>query len=128
MQVIPRSWVATENTLREPAYNIFHGMKILDFATQKWGDQLGLAHYNCSEHGVKNDECGSNGGVHYADKILLYWLPIFRAELSVIAGEEEDSVVGGWLSELGYRTGTGKWDRAERFDKLLELKGLEHGV
>ena len=113
MQVIPRTWTGTEKQLREPAYNIFVGMKILNFSVHEWGTRLGLAHYNCSEDGVANDACGSAGGLRYADRILEYWLPMFRAELSVMAGEEEGRI-GIWLSELGYRTGTGKWSRLER--------------
>lgn len=113
MQVIPRVWTGTQNQLREPPYNIYIGMKILDFSRAKWGTRLGLAHYNCSENGVEHDKCGNNGGVHYAERVLSYWLPMFRAELTVMAGEEE-GVVGEWLAELGYGTGLGRWDWMER--------------
>jgi hypothetical protein len=113
MQVIPRVWTGTESQLRNPAYNIYVGMKILSFSQDKWGTMLGLAHYNCSENSVADDQCGTNGGINYAKRVLEYWLPMFRAELAVMAGEE-DGRVGDWLHKLGYRNGLGKWDRAER--------------
>jgi hypothetical protein len=78
--------------------------------------EKGLAHYNCSEESVENDECGDHGGMNYAQKVLCYWLPMFRAELAVMAGEE-DGRIKDWLVELGYGTGLGKWDRIEQ---LLE--------
>ena len=109
MQVIPRIWTGTEKQLREPPYNIYVGMKILNFAVHEWGTRLGLAHYNCSEEGVANDACGTKGGLNYADRILDYWLPMFRAELTVMAGEEEGRIKN-WLIDLGYGTGFGEWD------------------
>jgi hypothetical protein len=116
MQVIPRIWTGTESQLRDPAYNIFVGMKILAYAQDEWGTEIGLAHYNCSEHGVKHDTCGEYGGMNYSEKVLSYWLPMFRAELAVLAGEEEGRIKD-WLVELGYGTGLGRWDRIEQ---LLE--------
>ena len=116
MQVIPRVWTGTENELRNPAYNIFVGMKILAYAQGEWGVELGLAHYNCSEKAVATNSCGTNGGIFYARRVLQYWLPMFRAELAVIAGEEEGRIKD-WLIDLGYGTGLGRWDRIEQ---LLE--------
>jgi len=104
MQVIPRNWTGTRTQLLNPAYNIYVGMRMLDFSTQKWGVRLGLAHYNCSEEGVRNDACGSKGGLNYADRILEYWMPVFKAELFVLASDNE------WLASLGYQRGYGRWD------------------
>jgi len=106
MQVIPRSWTGTRTQLLNPAYNLYVGMRMLNFSTQKWGVRLGLAHYNCSEEGVRNDACGSKGGLNYADRILDYWVPVFRATLWVRAGE--DDLIGDWLKDLGYEDKLGE--------------------
>jgi len=107
LQVGPRSWTGTRKQLLNPAYNLYVGMRMLDFSTQKWGVRLGLAHYNCSEEGVRNDACGSKGGKNYADRILKYWLPVFQAELFVLASDND------WLASLGYQRGYGKWEEEE---------------
>ena len=112
MQIGPRSWIGTRGRLLDPGTNIRTGMRILSQALkQANGDiRLALAHYNCGEIRVENGKCGSNGGFAYADRVLDYWAPIFRAELVVIAGNTEYPEIQEWLAELGYLYGMGKWD------------------
>jgi len=111
MQVISRSWTGTVEQLKRPEYNVFVGMRMLHAILDKAdGDiRLALALYNCGEEGVTNDACGRHGGLAYADRVLNYWIPTFRAELVVRAAE--DDYIGAWLAGLGYLYGTGQWDR-----------------
>ena len=80
MQVIPRSWTASESRLFTPSINIYWGMYILDRSLNlaEMDLRYGLAYYNCYIEKVHNDGCGSKGGVHYADKILTFWLPLIE--------------------------------------------------
>ena len=111
MQVISRSWTGTVEQLKRPEDNVFVGMRMLHAILDKAdGDiRLALALYNCGEEGVTNDACGRHGGLAYADRVLNYWIPTFRAELVVRAAE--DDYIGAWLAGLGYLYGTGQWDR-----------------
>ena len=111
MQIIARSWTGTKEQLKRPEYNTFVGMRMLHAILEKAdGDiRLALAAYNCSFEGVAEDRCGRHGGMEYADKVLEYWLPVFRAELVVRAAEDDH--IGTWLAGLGYLYGTGQWDR-----------------
>ncbi len=81
MQVTPRAWTAPAEMLRIPRVNIYWGMWILDRSIAKAnGDvRLGLAYYNCSAEAVHADRCGPRGGLNYADDVLSFWLPMFRA-------------------------------------------------
>ena len=115
MQIISRSWTGTKEQLKRPEYNTFVGMRMLHAILEKAdGDiRVALAAYNCDWSGIEgasgpeDDLCGAHGGYAYADRILAYWVPIFRAELVVAAADNE------WLAELGYLYGTGRWDREE---------------
>ena len=111
MQVISRSWTGTVEQLKRPEYNVFVGMRMLHAILDKAGGdiRLALAAYNCGWEGVESDDCGTHGGLEYADKVLKYWVPVFRAELVVRAAE--DDYIGAWLAGLGYLYGTGQWDR-----------------
>ena len=109
LQIIARSWTGTKEQLKRPEYNIFVGMRMLHAILGKAdGDiRLALARYNCGDEGVAEDRCGRYGGLEYADKVLEYFVPVFRGELVVLAADNE------WLAELGYLYGTGRWDRIE---------------
>lgn len=109
MQIIARSWTGTKEQLKRPEYNTFVGMRMLHAILDKAdGDiRLALAAYNCGWEGVEQEDCGRYGGLEYADKVLEYWVPVFRAELVVLAADNQ------WLAELGYLYGTGRWDRIE---------------
>lgn len=79
MQVIPKSWYDI-NPCGGPWGNMVLGMRILLGARGMAIDrdlpfEYGLAFYNCSEKGVMNDGCGSQGGLNYAEKVLTFWLP-----------------------------------------------------
>ena len=79
MQVIPRPWYAD---VRQNGMNVYVGMYILDRSIDLAdGDvRLALAFYNCGVPKVEADACGTKGGVHYADKVLDFWLPFFIQE------------------------------------------------
>jgi len=79
MQVIPRDWLPD---VRSDSMNVYTGMYILDRSIDiADGDvRYALAFYNCGEPKVLADECGTKGGLHYADKVLNFWLPLFSKE------------------------------------------------
>ncbi len=79
MQVIPRDWLPD---VRSDGMNVYTGMLILDRSiTIADGDvRYALAAYNCGFVKVDADECGTKGGVHYADKVLNFWKPLFSKE------------------------------------------------
>ncbi len=109
LQVGPRPWFVTREQLRDPVYNIYKGMDLLaDTLRQSEDIRHALAGYNCGLNRLANDLCGRHGGWAYADKVLDYWLPVFRAELTVRAGEND--LIGNWLATLGYREGLGQWE------------------
>ena len=110
MQIIARSWTGTKEQLKRPEYNTFVGMRMLHAILGKAdGDiRLALAAYNCGWEGVEEDDCGNHGGRRYAARVLDYYVPTFRAELVVRAGDRD--IIGNWLAGLGYLYGTGKWD------------------
>ena len=109
MQVISRSWTGTVEQLKRPEYNVFVGMRMLHAILDKAdGDvRLALAAYNCSFEGVAEDRCARYGGLECADKVLEYFVPVFRGELVVLAADNK------WLAELGYLYGTGRGDRED---------------
>jgi soluble lytic murein transglycosylase-like protein len=88
MQVIPRSWTATAGTLEDPATNIYWGMRILwltlndDKHNPTHDVALALGAYNCGWPKLAADDCGSMGGIHYAERVLGFWLPRIVAELA----------------------------------------------
>ena len=122
MQVGPRSWLGTETQLKDPAFNIFVGMRMLSSTLEKTdGDiRFALGAYNCGFVGLFRNRCGRWGGLAYADKILDYWLPVFRAELTVRAGEDDE--VGEWLASLGYREGLGDWEVMPETEEVEECR------
>lgn len=77
MQVIPRPWLPD---VRSNAMNIYTGMYILDRCIElSDGDILkALAYYNCGVDKVERDACGARGGIHYAEDVLSFWLPLFK--------------------------------------------------
>ncbi|MHC4240369.1 MAG: lytic transglycosylase domain-containing protein [Planctomycetota bacterium] len=111
MQVGPRSWTGTRKQLLQPSFNVYVGMRMLAgsmFWTEGGADiRTAMGAYNCGFTGLEKDLCGSAGGYKYADRILNYWVPAFRAELVV------EAAFNGWLAELGYLDGFGKWDVVE---------------
>jgi len=108
-QIIARSWTGTPDQLKRPEYNLFVCMRMMSAILDKTdGDvRMALAWFNCGEEKVANDACGTHGGYSYADRVLGYFVPVFQAELVVLAADNE------WLAELGYLYGTGRWDRVE---------------
>ncbi len=110
LQIGPRPWIGTRQQLLNPAFNIYKGMDLLsDIQRQTEGDiRRSMALYNCGATGLDADLCGNYGGWNYADRILEEFVPIFRAELTVRAGE--DDLIGEWLATLGYDEGLGKWE------------------
>ncbi len=113
MQVGPRDWLATREQLLNPGINVRIGMAMLnDILRQTEGDlRLALAAYNCGFAGVEKNWCGTYGGYAYADRIIDYWLPVFRAGLWTRAGEDND--LGIWLGGVGYGDGFGNWFKEE---------------
>jgi hypothetical protein len=74
---------STERLL-DPALNTLWGMRILNGAIEiAEGDiRLGTALYNCwPPEKVLADGCGSRGGLHYADRVLEHFYPVFLARL-----------------------------------------------
>lgn len=121
MQVGPRPWIGTREQLRNPSYNVYKGMDLLaDTLRQSEDIRHALAGYNCGLKRLAEGLCGRYGGWAYADKVLDYWLPVFRAELVVRAGE--DDLLGDWLATLGYREGLGEWQKEEDAWDILCLK------
>ena len=113
MQIIPRSWTGTRTQLQDPGFNLYVGMRMLS-ATLKQTDgdlRRSLGAYNCGFEKLDAGRCGRYGGYAYADRILDYWVPVFRIRL---AGEAIiPDRVGDWLATLGYRWGLGKWHKQE---------------
>ena len=118
MQVGPRSWIGTRARLLDSAYNIYTGMRLFSDTLEKSGNDVrrALGAYNCGFVGLDANLCGSRGGLAYADRILDYWVPVFRANLWMRAGE--DDLIGDWLTELDYGDGLGKWDVESSVDVM----------
>ena len=113
MQIIPRSWTGTRTQLEQPAFNIYVAMRMLSAVLDQTDGNLRrtLALYNCGEVGLDAGRCGRYGGYAYADRIMDYWIPVFRVRL---AGEAiTPDRVGDWLATLGYRWGLGQWYKQE---------------
>jgi len=115
MQIIPRSWTGTQTQLEQPGFNIYIGMWMLSATLQQTDGNLrrALAGYNCGlikldANGPKQVyNCGLYGGYAYADRIIDYWVPVFRIRLAEEAMTPDR--VGDWLAKLGYRGGLGRW-------------------
>jgi hypothetical protein len=82
MQVIWKPWfdVSKSGLCSSNWTNIKKGIRILDGAVKIAQDKeldlrYGLAYYNCSVESVHSDGCGSQGGLHYADSVLGFWVP-----------------------------------------------------
>ncbi|KKL28336.1 hypothetical protein LCGC14_2376170 [marine sediment metagenome] len=122
MQIAPFSWRPSVSQLKNPSINIQWGMGILDTVQgQTEGDiRRSLALYNCGETGLNAGLCGRHGGWAYSDRLLDYWVPVFRAELTVRAGEHD--LIGTWLAELGYRYGMGRWEVMSETEVMPEEK------
>ena len=98
MQVVPRPWLFSEGELRNSSTNVYAGMYLLYSA---WDNptrnparsmRLALAAYNCGWEKLEAGRCVEYGGLAYADQVLGFWLPRFRAACSgcstlVAAGE-----------------------------------------
>ena len=113
MQIIPRSWTGTRTQLQDPGFNLYVGMRMLSGTLQQTDGDLrrSLGAYNCGFVGLDAGLCGRYGGYAYADRIIGYWVPVFRMRL---AGEAITSDrVGDWLATLGYRWGLGRWHKLE---------------
>lgn len=119
MQVGPRDWLGTREQLLSPGINIRVGMSMLhDILEQTRGNlRFALAAYNCGFKGVEINRCGSHGGYKYADRIINYWLPVFRDTLWARAGE--DDLIGAWLREFGYTEHFGDWEEELECQKVL---------
>jgi soluble lytic murein transglycosylase-like protein len=70
--------------LLDPALNTLWGMRILNGAIEiaegEW--RLGVATFNCwPPEKVLADGCGSRGGLHYADRVIEHFYPVFLARL-----------------------------------------------
>jgi len=76
MQVIPRDWLPDAKNNNT---NVLAGMYILDGCLElSDGDvELALAYYNCGVDKVERNACGPRGGIHYAEDVLTFWLPLF---------------------------------------------------
>jgi hypothetical protein len=92
MQVIPKDWFPeNEHELcTSPFANIRAGMRILQGAIDMSQDRneslnYGIAYYNCSEKSAHSDQCGPTGGLHYADRVLNFWLPRVETRLRACA-------------------------------------------
>jgi hypothetical protein len=122
MQIISRSWTGTKEQLKRPATNIYVGMRMLSaIILQTDGDlRQALGAYNCGFVGLDAGRCGRYGGYAYADRVIDYWVPVFRMRL---AGEAiTPDRVGDWLATLGYRWGLGQWyKQEEQYRRLLRL-------
>jgi len=106
MQVIWKPWfgVFESELCNNSRTNIQVGIRILkgalNLAKERGLDErYGLAYYNCSIEGVHTDMCGSRGGLHYADKVLDFWLPRVRARIESCIEEYGE---GFWGSRDGY--------------------------
>jgi len=122
MQIIPRSWTGTRTQLEQPAFNIYVGMRMLSAVLDQTDGNLRrtLALYNCGEVGLDAGRCGRYGGYAYADRIMDYWIPVFRVRL---AGEAiTPDRVGDWLATLGYRWGLGQWYKQEEELRRIFLR------
>jgi len=122
MQIIPRSWTGTRSQLEQPGFNLYVGMRMLSATLEQTEGNLrrALGAYNCGFVGLDAGRCGRYGGYAYADRILEYWVPVFRIWL---AGEAiTPDRVGDWLATLGYRWGLGKWhEQEEQHRRLLRM-------
>lgn len=118
MQVIARSWTGTHEQLKRPALNIYVGMRMLSSILEQTKGNLrrALGAYNCGFVGLDAELCGRYGGYAYADRIIEFWVPVFRVRL---AGEAIiTDRVGEWLATLGYRWGLGRWYKQEEEQRL----------
>lgn len=106
MQVIWKPWfgVSKPALCNDNHTNIMVGIRILrgalGLATDKGlEERYGIAYYNCSIEGVHTDMCGSKGGLHYADRVLDFWLPRVQERIDSCVQEYGD---GFWGSREGY--------------------------
>ena len=106
MQVIWKPWfgVSKSALCNDSQVNIMVGIRILrgalGLATDKGlEERYGIAYYNCSIEGVHTDMCGSKGGLHYADRVLEFWLPRVQERIDSCVQEYGDDF---WGSREGY--------------------------
>lgn len=105
MQVIPRSWTGTREQLMQPEFNTYVGMRMLSAVLSKTGGDLriALASYNCGGKGdgkrLSFKHCRPGGGLDYADRILGYWLPVFRRALGVV--DPARAALPDWIGRRG---------------------------
>ncbi len=91
MQVIPRQHFGTPTQLMVPYYNVWIGTRILNSAIEQAAEygftddpvRYGLAAYNCGwqwHEGTPGhfENCRTDGGLRYADRVLHYWCPYFE--------------------------------------------------
>ena len=122
MQIIPRSWTGTRTQLETPGFNIYVGMRMLSATLEQTDGDLrrSLGAYNCGFVGLDAGRRGRYGGYAYADRIIGYWVPVFRMRL---AGEAiAPDRVGDWLATLGYRWGLGQWYKQEEELRRMFLR------
>jgi len=122
MQIIPRSWTGTRTQLQDPGFNLYVGMRMLSGTLQQTDGDLrrSLGAYNCGFVGLDAGLCGRYGGYAYADRIIGYWVPVFRMRL---AGEAiTPDRVGDWLATLGYRWDLGQWYKQEEELRRILLR------
>ena len=70
--------------LLDPALNTLWGMRILNSVIDQEDGNLrvALGRYNCgAREKVMSDGCGSRGGLHYADRVIEHFYPVFLAWL-----------------------------------------------
>jgi hypothetical protein len=106
MQVIWKPWFQTSKAgiCNNSHTNIAVGIRILRGALriakeEGLDERYGLAYYNCSVESVHADMCGSKGGLHYADKILDFWLPRVEDRIMKCIDEYGENF---WGSRDGY--------------------------
>jgi len=122
MQIIPRSWTGTRTQLEQPGFNLYVGMRMLSAILEQTDGDLrrSLGAYNCGFVGLDAGLCGRYGGYAYADRIIGYWVPVFRMRL---AGEAiTPDRVGDWLATLGYRWDLGQWYKQEEELRRILLR------
>ena len=122
MQVIPRSWTGTVDQLKRPEFNIYIGMRMFSATLRQTDGNLrrALGAYNCGFVGLDAGRCGRYGGYAYADRIIGYWVPVFRMRLTGEAITPDR--VGDWLATLGYRWGLGQWYKQEEELRRIFLR------
>jgi soluble lytic murein transglycosylase-like protein len=87
MAVTPATWTTSRDRLKDPAVNIFWGMKILWLTLNNEEHnpdhdiRTALAAYNCGWVSLEAGKCFDFGGYAYADKVLHFWLPYVQGAL-----------------------------------------------